>query len=407
MKFSYWVAYVVYRRQRGGLARMLNRMAWVNVALGLAAVLVAIFVLRGFRKEVSERLHAFMGHVQVRPYTLPNTAERATIDLRRGLYQAYVRGQLQELVFLQPYALQAALLKTPERVMGLQFKGLGSPYPAAGGLPNLQQGRMIQLDEDGYAKECVLSTKVAEELDLSVGDSLVVHFLKNPPQYRKLALVGLYRTALEELDARLILGDLRLLQHLHGWKPTVAEGLEVFLPPKSDIQAKIWGLFDQVDYGMQVLSVAEDYPQIFDWFALLDRNTYIFLILIVVVAGFNMWALCMILIMERQAMIATLRVLGASRGWVQGVFFFHALIWVIWGMIWGNALAFGLAFLQNQYHILSLDAENYAVDYVPVYIEEDLWLYTNLGFLLWLCLSLGLALRNTAQKNLWVMLNTR
>ena len=358
--------------------------------LGLAAVLTAFFILQGFQTEVSKKLYSFTGHAQVRPYPLLDTPLEGQVHLDKDLYKSYKLGRLPELSFVQPYAIQAALLKTKKRVIGVQFKGIGSHYP--NGLTGLEAGRTIDLSTSNYARECVLSTKIAEELDLSVGDTLIIHFLKSPPRYRKLSIVGLYKTSLEELDARLVLGDLRLLQHLHNWQPTQANALELFFTSDIKKEEVIDQLLSQIDYGLQIVPVSKDYPQLFDWFALLNKNTYIFLGLIIGVAGFNMLALCMILIIERKKMIHILRAMGASLRWTQKVFFFHGLWWVLWGMLWGNVIAFLLAFVQKRYHLLKLDATNYAMEYVPVHINVSLWIWINVFFLGWLCLALLLAI---------------
>ena len=386
----------MYRRSREGFAKMLRNMAWINVALGLAAVLIAFFILQGFRTEVSKKLHSFTGHAKLRPYALLDTPLQGQIHLDKGLYNRYTSGQISELSFVQPYALQPALLKTKKRVIGVQFKGIGSAYPD--GLSSLQTGRTVDLSVVGYTRECVLSTKVAAELGLSLGDTLIIHFLKNPPRYRKLKVVGMYKTALEELDARIVLGDLRLLQRLHNWHSTQADALELFFKPNTEQETIIEQLLSQIAYGLHIVSAAEDYPQLFDWLALLDKNTYIFLGLIISVAGFNMLALCIILIMERKNMVQILRIMGASVGWIRQVFFFHGLWWVLWGMCWGNVLAYAFAFVQSRYQLLRLDATNYAMDYVPVHIDIPLWVWINVLFLGWLSFALLLALRGVTRQ---------
>ena len=372
---------------------MLNRMAWVNVSLGLMAVLIAIFVLRGFRAEVSEKLYALMGHLNVRPYFIPGMSKELLVDLSEGVYQKYKSGHLSGIRFIQPYARQAALLKVNERVIGIQFKGIALAYDAPEGLPGLELGRIPDFSAPKYSSSCVLSQKVANELNVSIGDSLVIHILKQPPQYRRLEVSGLYRSALDELDDHLVFGDIRLLHHIHGWRNQTAEGLEVFLHNLDHQEEQIEQLFEEVNYGLEVISTSKDYPQIFDWFSILDQNTYIFLCLMIAVAGFNMLALCMILVMERRPMITTLSALGATRGWLRKLFFVHSLLWLLWGMMWGNLFAFGLSFLQSKYKLLRLDAENYAMDYVPIHIEAWSWSAANLGFFACLTIVLWLSLR--------------
>ena len=399
MYFSYWVGYVTYRRNKKGLSRMLNHMAWMNVTFGVVSILLALFVLRGFRQEVSGKLHSLTGHIQVRPYTVPGQ-DKQYMNLRTSaVYDSYLKGELPNIAFLQPYALQAVLLKTKTRTVGVHFKGVQTQYQQEKGMPGLQEGRMIHFDSSGYTKECVLSTKVAAELSLSVGDTVLIHVLQRSPRYRKVVVVGLYRTALEELDEKLMIGDLRLIQRLNGLSEDQIQGVEIFLRSEEDIAAQSTQLYDKVDYGMQVITMSKEYPNLFGWFDLLDLNTYIFLGLIVVVAGFNMVALCVILTMERRSMIGTFTALGATQNWLRGVFFIRSLIWVFWGMLCGNLLAFAVLFLQKQYHFLPLDAENYAIDHVPMHVEWDFWLYMNVSFLLWLCVALYLPLASTMRDS--------
>ncbi|MDR0765678.1 MAG: ABC transporter permease, partial [Odoribacteraceae bacterium] len=121
--------------------------------------------------------------------------------------------------------------------------------------------------------------------------------------------------------------------------------------------------------GYAVKSMEEIAPQVFDWLKLLDLNVWIILALLVSVAGFNMISGLLVLILDKTAMIGTLKALGCGDGSLQMIFLHVATGLVGRGMLWGNALALALAGVQRCFHVVTLDAESYYMSTVPVAIN--------------------------------------
>jgi lipoprotein-releasing system permease protein len=153
---------------------------------------------------------------------------------------------------------------------------------------------------------------------------------------------------------------------LNGWADDQVGGYEVFL---KDIDT-IVEADDEISAKLSVEhfteKVDEKYINIFDWLNLLSQNVNIFIWLILLVASFNMVSVLFIMIMERTHMIGTFKAIGASNGMIRKVFSYNGMRLVIKGLIVGNAIALGFAFLQDQFHLIPLDAENYYMDYVPI-----------------------------------------
>ena len=387
MYFSYWLAYKMSLGMRSSLGTTLQRMLCLNVALGLAGMLLALFVLHGFCKEVSGKLHGLVGDMHIRPHAL---SSQSYVMLDTGLYAEWQQSKNthKDIAFIQPYAWQPALLKTKQRVLGIQLKGIATPYGR--GFGGLVDGRMLAFKPKGQSRECLLSTRIADEMQLKVGDTAIIHMLMEPPRYRKLKVVGTYKTAIEELDDRLVITDLKVLRRLRKWPAHLAEGLEVFLHTRDNLKIRL-AMFS-LPKDSEAVDVADIYPEIFNWLGILDRNTHVFIALVGAVTCFNLLALCMLLIAERKEMLATLRALGAAKGQLMRLFFFHGMVWIGLGMLIGNALALGIAMLQVRLGWFSLNEESYVVDQVPMYINGSLFLATNIGLGFFLALGLWFSL---------------
>jgi lipoprotein-releasing system permease protein len=138
---------------------------------------------------------------------------------------------------------------------------------------------------------------------------------------------------------------------------------------------------------LYVESIEQKYLQLFDWLALLNRNVYIFLTLILLVASFSMVSILLILIMERTNMVGILKSLGATNQMIRKIFIVSGTQLLTKGLFWGNSIGLGLAFIQYYFKIIPLDQENYYMDFVPVYFDLRAIIGVNLLTCLLIVLS--------------------
>ena len=117
------------------------------------------------------------------------------------------------------------------------------------------------------------------------------------------------------------------------------------------------------------VSSVSRYPQMFDWLDLIDFNVFFILILMTVVAGFNMISGLLIMLFENISTIGLLKALGMTDRSISRVFLSSAAVLVLKGMAVGNIIAMIFCLIQNTTHILKLDAKNYFVSFVPVDID--------------------------------------
>lgn len=320
-----------------------------------------------------------------------NALDEKSISFNSSFYKE--KDQFDFIDHVQAFAYKAGLIKTDDEVEGVIFKGVDNQFDSVRFGVNMVEGRFVQYPEEGYSNEVILSKHITNKLRMKLGDEFMIHFVQNPPRFRKLKLVGIYETGLEEFDKSVILGDLRMIQRLNEWKEDQVGGFEVFVNDKSRIDEAENVLFNAIDSDLYVDKVSDKYSQIFDWLGLLNQNVTVFLGLILIVACFNMISILLILILERTYMIGVLQALGASKRQVKRIFLFKGMLLVSKGLIYGNLIALLIALIQDQFQLVPLDAANYYMYYVP--ISWDYQSLLGLNALTFLVVSLALGIPMT------------
>lgn len=348
-----------------------------SIAVGLASILVAFLILRGFQTTIVNKIYGFAGHMQVSKYTLRSSNfDEPPISLTSDFYTHWREYDFVEHV--QPVGYKMGILKTDEAVLGVVFKGVSTDYDTARFAPALVAGRFPHFMDTTYSQEVLLSRRIADQLEKGVGDEIVMYVVQNPPRFRKLSVSGIYETGLEDFDDRMIVGDLGLIQRLNNWPDSLVGGYEVFVKDPSDMLEAENQMYDVLDPDLYADTAENKYLQIFDWLGLLDRNVLIFLVLILFVASFNMVSFLLILIMERTPMIGVLKGLGATDLTVRRIFSWNGMRLLAKGMLWGNVIAAGLGLLQSTFKIIPLDAASYYMNHVPVYWDWTAIIVVNI-----------------------------
>jgi lipoprotein-releasing system permease protein len=346
------------------------------IALGLAAMILSFSIFRGFKDTILNKTFSFTAHLQVSKFDLNNSYEGVPLSTLRNLYQE--AEQIEGVKHIYSFTRKPALLKTKDEVMGAMLKGLGTDYDSSLFSDYLLEGRFMQLEDSSSAKEIVISKYIANKLQLKLDDDIIVFFVQKPPRYRKLKVVGIYQTGIEEFDELIALTDQKVLQKINNWADTLVGGYEILLDDFDKIDSTIEKVYNTMDYDMQIDDVRNIVPYFFDWFTMLNNNVIFFLFIILFVACLNIISVLLMMITERIEMVGTLKALGASNWQIQKIFFYNGVIILKWGLLLGNFIGIGLCAIQYYFKIIPLDPLSYYMDTVPISWSWQLILATNL-----------------------------
>ena len=366
MNVPVFLARKVRHAPEGSFSATVTRIGIASIALGLGVLIVAFAVLYGFKNTIQQKIFLFGAHLQVSKFTNNMSYEDTALPLNTALYRDSTR--IPGVRHIQAVAQKAGILKTKEELAGVLLKGVGKDYDwklfqgslVAGTVP------VVGADTGTGSTELLLSQYMANQLQVKVGESVPLYFLSNPPRARKMTVVGIYETGLEEVDKTVALGDIRLIQRLNKWGPDSVGAYEIFVNDFAKVDQTADRVFDVLAPDMRLTRVTDQYRPLFDWMVLLDRNMVILLSLITFVASFNMVSVLIVLMMERTPMIGLLKALGGPNSLIRSMFVFVGLNMVTWGLFLGNVVGLGVCFLQDRFKLIPLDPKNYFMSYVPI-----------------------------------------
>ena len=375
---EYFIAGRIAIKSERTFSKLIVRIAIIGVMLSLAVMMLSIGIIKGFKTEIQDKIRGYIGDIRIFKYDLNNSFELspfvpapATIaNLRKN----------PEVVYFQPYATKPAIISANDEVEGINFKGIDSTFNWDYIKKHMISGKILNFgDSAGATKQIMISQFTANRLKLKVGDKFIMHFVQNPPRRRPFTIVGIYSVGVEEIDKNFVLGDINIIRRLNDWKPDEIGGIEIRIKDFNKLKATSTAIYEGLEIKLKSESVQDYFPAIFTWLSLLDVNTKVLLILMMVVGVINMITALLIMILERTNMIGMLKAFGMTDFSVMKIFLYNALYLVGLGLLLGNVLGLGLALLQTQTHIFKLDQTSYYLAYVPMEIHLIDVILLNIG----------------------------
>jgi len=370
-------------------SRSIVTFALFGIAFGMILMILSVAVVTGFKKEIRNKVIGFGSHIQLVNFDSNSSFETVPVSKNQHWLQRLTN--LEGVSHVEVFATKPGMIKTDEEMMGMVLKGVGPDFDWTFFRENLVEGSLLEVTDSGVSDKVMISRQVSSLLKLKVGDPLYCYFLNfqsNEQRMRKFNVAGIYQTSLEEFDRLFVLADIQQVRKLNDWQDDQVSGFEVSIRDferLGELTSEIKGITlhysEQDSVLMRPISITAKYPQIFDWLNLLDMNVWIILTLIILVAGFNMVSGLLILILERTTMIGTLKAIGSNNRSIQKVFLYLALFLIGRGMLWGNIVGIGICLLQSYFHIFTLDATSYYLEYVPINLQPMHLLMLNAGTL--------------------------
>ncbi len=375
MNIAYFIAQRISLKSQRRYAQLIVRIAIIGVMLSLAVMILSVSIIKGFKSEIQNKVRGFVGDVQIYRFDLNGSFEKSPF-IPGDTTLTNLRNNKAVRSFY-PFATKPAIMVANGEVEGVNFKGIDKTYDWTFINKHLKSGRAIDFtDSVKSGQEVMISAYTAKRMQLQVGDSFIIHFIQNPPRKRKLKVVGIYDIGIENLDKSFVLGDLNLIKRINNWSAGETGGIEVRINDFSQLKSVADEVYNGLELQLRSRSVEEAVPEIFVWLSLLDVNTRVILVLMLVVGLINMISALLILILEKANMIGMLKTFGMRNKVIIKIFLYNAAYLLGLGMFLGNLLGLGLAFFQQYTHFFKLDQHNYYIDFVPIELHfiDVVWL---------------------------------
>ncbi|MFZ0678723.1 FtsX-like permease family protein, partial [Candidatus Binatus sp.] len=382
-EFLIGLRYLLARRRE----RFVSVIAFISlagIAIGTFTLSVALCVMSGFEQDLRARLLAFTPQV---------TIERAD----GGVWNP---GDLEKKISAIPGVVAMAPYVTSQ-VMAVSSTDSGAPGLVSGGilrgvephdnavlkelkdtlevgsLDDLETTHPVTIVDKGVKRVvqlpgAILGKQLAFELGARPGDPVILISPASlgagigPPRLKRFVVTGFFHSGMYDFDSTLVFVALKDGRTLLADDASLESGLEL----------RLVNMFDAPAIRDKIAAMAGPDFEVKDWttanaplFAALklEKFTYFMvLLLIVLVAAFNIIATLVMQVMERRKEVAILRTMGAMALSIALIFLWQGAAVGVFGTIIGEGTGFLTSYLVGKYHLIHLPADMFMVSNVPV-----------------------------------------
>ncbi|NTV07263.1 MAG: ABC transporter permease [Chlorobium limicola] len=373
-----------FRERTGSKPAFIVLASVIGIAVGTAALILTLSIVKGFAGSVENKLISFTSHIQVRQsdeeYFSESRYVQRQISGSRGIASAspfleksfIVRSRPakngnrppvkpvilkgisadERKIFLKRYLVDEK--KTPDISANTISLYLGKTLAEK---LQVKSGEKILLAGlDRSTKEGILDgnqdiIELLSSLDLETG-----------------LIKGIYDTGLQEgFDDMIIIGDLDEMQQ--RFHPGLISGYDIQVQDLQQLDAIARNLAARLAYPFYTFTVFERYANLFEWLKLQKNISPLLIITISVVAVFNIISTLLVLVIEKTREIGMLIALGLEPAKVSLIFLGQSLLISLAGVAAGSTLALSLSLFEQRFHLITLPEKSYFIKYVPLLID--------------------------------------
>jgi len=373
MRFSLFVArrYLRSRHHRGFIS-FITCISIIGVALGVAALIITLSVLRGFERTIKENVVSFTAHMQLFGFSnLP--LQNPDFAVQR------IRERFPEVKEIAPYLSREAMIRSSSDIDGIILKGVDPENDISAAKYRLTEGSYDLGEREGKIQPIILGKRLAEKLEANVGDTVLVFALggltisMSETRVMPFVVVGSFDTGMAEYDEIYAYVHLASTQRLFQFGAAIS-GFDILVRDLTRLDALSEEIPADLGYPYYARTMYQMYRNLFAWVDLQKKPVPIILGLIIVVATVNIIGTLLMMVMEKSKDIGVLRTLGADRRTVKNVFLVQGMIIGVLGTMFGNLLAYGLVLVEMKYKLISLPSAIYYMSSVPLDLS-----FTNFG----------------------------
>lgn len=361
--------------RNAGFVSFITAIGTLGVMLGTATLIIALAVLGGFEREITEKVIGFTSHVQILGFQnlpLKNYDENARLI---SDYSPLVKS-------VSPYVAREALIRSKEGVDGILLKGIDPAHDNSTTRRYIVSGA-YQLDrEQGGMPKIVLGKKLSARLALEVGDKVVVFGIgrfaeTGQARVMQFRVAGIYESGMAEYDDVYAFTDLADAQTLFQM-PNAVSGYDLLLSRPDSAESIADAIPDLLGYPHHARTVYQTYRNLFSWIELQKKPVPIILGLIIIVATVNIIGTLLMMVLDKTREIGILISMGATRWEVTRIFLRQGFTIAVTGTLLGDCLAFGLCYAQLQFKFLSLPSDIYFMSSVPILLRTEYFVLVSL-----------------------------
>ncbi len=344
--------------------RFVTYVAVGGVAIGVAALLLSLMIVRGFSREIEEKIVGFGSHVRVESYLDGPLAQAGALAERLAA--------LPGVEAVTPVIDDFALLRSKAGIDGAVVSG--SPEGSHGFLAEQIRAGAFSFAPDSAGRPgVVVGRGLADLLAVEVGSQLTAFSMREAgaggfarPRVRAFHVAGIYETGLADFDEVFAYTDLGAARGLFEYGEDEVTRFELRLGRIDDADTTAEAITETFGLPVFARSIYQVQQNLFAWINLQQSIVPLVIGVIVLVAAFNIIGTLLMVTIEKTREIGIILSMGCPADGVRRLFVWLGFMIGAVGTALGSALALGLALVQLRFGIIPLPQEAYYIDKAPV-----------------------------------------
>ena len=376
MKYEWFIGlrYLKAKRKQTFIS-IITVISIAGVMVGVMALIIVLAVMSGFEKTLKEKILGTQAHLHLLKATQEGLDQYQEVTKRVE--------ETKGVVSAAPFIISQVMLSSESNVFGVVLKGIdpdrvGRVTELAN---NIKAGRLENLKggKEGDSPGIILGVELAKHLSVSLNDSIqvisplgTVTPMGMMPKMKRFRVKGIFYSGMYEFDNTMAYVSLQSAQKFFSMGDRVT-GIEI----KTEDIYKVKEVGREIRRKMGFPFWTKDWMEmnrnLFSALRLEKIAMFIILVLIVLVAAFNIISTLIMVVMEKNKDIAILKSMGASSRSILKIFTIEGGVIGVVGTVLGTILGLGAAFnlekitdfVERLFGFKILSSDVYYIDKLP------------------------------------------
>ncbi len=356
-------------KKRYGTVSLNTFISIAGVVIGVATSIITLSVMTGFQGYFRDKILSAIPHIIVMDY-----AGAGIRDVK------VLQEQVDHVLHVKattPFTMNQAMLTSKDRVQGVVVRGIDPD--TEGNVTNLGknmvEGSLRDLErQNRKLPGIVIGEDLARKFAAAVGDTIT---MVNPigeetalgmvPKMRKFEIVGIFDAGMYDYNTAFAYTSLPEAQKFFGM-PDRVSGIEVRVDEIYHAGEISENIRNAVGYPYYTRNWVEMNKNFFSALKLEKIGMSLILVVIIIVASFNIIGTLTMIVMEKSREIAILKSMGASAKSIMRIFMFAGLVIGLVGTVIGAVIGYGAVMVITKTGMISLPRDVYQVSHLPLAI---------------------------------------
>ena len=357
-------------KKRFGTISLNTFISIAGVVIGVATSIITLSVMTGMQGYFRDKILSAVPHVVVMDHSGGGTRDMMALEAKVS--------RVPHVVATTQFIYNQSMLTAKDRVQGVVVRGIDPKNEGrvTSLQKNMTEGSLMDLEAKGRKLPgIVIGEDLARKFGAVIGDTLT---MVNPlgeetsigivPKMKKFELVGIFDAGMYDYNTGFVYISIPAAQKFFNM-PGRVSGIEVRVDEVYRADKIAASIQSEVGFPYFTRNWIEMNKNFFSALKLEKIGMSLILVVIIIVASFNIIGTLTMIVMEKSREIAILKSMGASGGSIMKIFMFAGLVIGVVGTIIGSVIGYSAVSIITKSDLISLPRDVYQVSHLPLFIS--------------------------------------